>query len=836
MIKKVFARGGILTAIFVIAVVIFSYLTNQGNTSMSADMGAANLPRISFETEGYEVNSLPAYEEDMEITSVRDTITLVKNNCLDLHVSHLEESGAKMTCQVYSLDGSQCLYNEIVKDVGEETKISFGTGSFLNKERVMKLTLHLEENDVYYYTRIKSDEDCNYKESLDFVTEINQNILEKSNLDQLNILLETNSAQGGNGLQYVNIYSSVDDVTWGELEPEVASQIRYDVKEAGEMYLSIQLSYRVSCKEMESEENALYDVKEFFRVRKYLDDMYLLDYERNVEQIFDGNKKVLDENGVLLGITSTDVAYETNSEGNIVSFVQDRELWNYNKEEDALSLVFSFADAEGIDERNLYDQHEIKIISVEKNGSTVFTVSGYMNRGSHEGMVGVAVYYFDSETNSVEEKAFVPTDKGYQIMKNELGRLVYYSHEEEMLYVMVNGTLYSIDLAEDTRNVLVRGLSEGQYVASEDGSMVAYQIEGGKLYESKLIRVINLETGKYYEIATSGEESVLPIGFIKNDFAYGYIREENKGQTQIGETICPMHKVEIINQEETVVKTYEVESVYITDAYIEDNMMTLERASKKGDKYSILEEDYITNNEEKPESNIYLETYSDEWKGYQMRLVYEDGISDAKPKVLSPKLVLKEQPMILNFDDAGMQEKYYVYAKGQIQGAYDKESQAIHHAKELKGVAVSYKQNYLFEQGNLATIYEVDYMEAFQKKEGQTSTQACLEKMFQAEEIEVDVTAEMEAGLSPKEILTKYMSGEGLDLTGCEVSDILYLINQETPVAAVIGNNHTILIFGYTSEKIVYLDPSDGARKSVSWSDMDKLLKNAGNVLFGYTK
>lgn len=836
MIKKVFARGGILTVIFVIAVVIFSYLTNQGNTSMSADMGAAVLPRISFETEGYEVNSLPAYEEDMEITSVRDTVTLVKNNSLELHISHLEESAAKMTCQVYALDGSECFYNEVVKDVGEETIITFGTGSFLNKERMMKLTLHMKDNDVYYYTRIKSEENCDYKDCLDFVTEINQNALEKRGQDSLNILLETNSTLGGNSLQYVNIYSSVDDMTWGKLVPEVASQIRYDVKEAGEMYVSIQLSYRVSCQEAESEENALYDVKEFFRVRKYLDKMYLLDYERSAEQIFDGNKKALDESGVLLGLTSTDVDYETNSEGTIVSFVQDRELWNYNKEEDALSLVFSFADAEGMDERNLYDQHEIKIIDVEKNGSTIFTVSGYMNRGSHEGMVGVAVYYFDSETNSVEEKAFVPTNKGYQVVKHELGRLVYYSHEEEMLYVMVNGTLYSIDLEEDTRNVLVRGLLEGQYVASEDGSLVAYQTESGKLYESKNIRVFNLKTGKHYEITVSGEENILPIGFIKNDFACGYIKEENMGQTMIGEMIYPMHKIEILNQKASVVKTYEMEQVFITDAYIEDNMMTLERASKKGEKYSLLEEDYITNNEEKPESNICLKTYSDEWKGYQVKLIYEDGISDTKPKVLSPKLVLKEQPLTLNFDDAGMQEKYYVYAKGQIRGAYDKESQAIHHAKDLKGVAVSYKQGYLFEQGNQATIYEVDYMDAFKKMEGQTSTQACLEKMFLAEEIQVDIVAEMEAGLSPKEILTKYMSGEGLDLTGCEVEDVLYLINQETPVAAVLGSDHTVLIFGYTSEKIVYLDPTDGARKSASWSEMNKMLKNAGNVLFGYTK
>lgn len=835
MIKKVVARGGILTAVFIIAVVVFSYLTNQGNISMSADMGAAELPRISFVTEGYEVNSLPAYEEDMEMMSVRDTVTLVNDGSLELQVDHLGEHQAKMTYQVYTLDGSQCLYNETVKNVEQTQKINFETGELLKKERVLKITLHLEENDVYYYTRIKKDTDCDYKAALDFVTEFHKNILEKSGQDQMSKLLETNSALGGTTLQYVNIYSSLDDVTWGNLKPEEIGEISYEVKEANEMSTSIQLTYRVTCPELTEDQGAVYDVQEFFRVRKYNDQMYLLDYERNTEQVFDGNKKALDQSGVLLGISSPDVSYKINSEGTIVSFVQDRELWNYNKEADALSLVFSFADAEGVDARNLYNQHEVKIIDVEKDGSTVFTVSGYMNRGDHEGMVGVAVYYFDSETNSVEEKAFVPTHKGYQVMKNELGKFVYYSHEEEMLYVMINGTLYSINLEEDTRNVLVRGLSEGQYAASEDGSQVAYQLEGDRLYDSTRIRVLNLQSGKQYEITAGEGETVLPIGFIKNDFACGYMKEENKGQSLLGETIYPMHRIEIIDQKQSVAKTYEIEGTFITDAYIEGNMMTLERAKKSGSKYKVIEEDYITNNEEKAESNIYLETYSDELKSGQQRIAYEDGISESNAKVLSPKLVLKEQSMTLNFDDSGMQEKYYVYAKGRIQGVYNKEIQAIRHAREMKGTAVSYRQGYLWEQGNWASIYEVDNMETFRAKSGQSTTEACLEKMFQLENQEVDVKVEIEAGLSPKEILTKYMSGEGLDLTGCEVSDILYLINQETPVAAVVGKEHTILIFGYTQEKIVYLDPADGKRKSASWSGMDQMLENAGNVMFGYT-
>lgn len=59
MFKKIAIKTGVLTTVFILAVIVSSYVTNRGNTDMSADMGGATLPRISFMTEGYEVNSLP---------------------------------------------------------------------------------------------------------------------------------------------------------------------------------------------------------------------------------------------------------------------------------------------------------------------------------------------------------------------------------------------------------------------------------------------------------------------------------------------------------------------------------------------------------------------------------------------------------------------------------------------------------------------------------------------------------------------------------------------------------------------------------------------------------
>ena len=47
MFKKIAIKTGVLTTVFILAVIVSSYVTNTGNTDMSADMGGATLPRIS---------------------------------------------------------------------------------------------------------------------------------------------------------------------------------------------------------------------------------------------------------------------------------------------------------------------------------------------------------------------------------------------------------------------------------------------------------------------------------------------------------------------------------------------------------------------------------------------------------------------------------------------------------------------------------------------------------------------------------------------------------------------------------------------------------------------
>ena len=303
----------------------------------------------------------------------------------------------------------------------------FSLGIFLSdevREAVLKVILTTGDETVSYYTRIAAPTDLTTQECLEYAMDFHDKAINQEGTEDLQSHLEPNEESDNTTYQTVNIHSDVTHVQWGELSPEIVGDVEWSIKESNTVYTSILAKYQVSCQD-ENGETALYNVKEFFRVRFLVDTIYLLDYNRDMEQIFEGRTQDFDENGILFGITSLDdVQYEANSDETIVAFVQGRNLWLYNGEEDELTEVFSFSDQEGRDMRSKNDQHAVRIISMDDNGNLAFAVYGYMNRGYHEGEVGVGIYYFSTDTNAIEEKAFIPSTKSYAIAADELGKMV----------------------------------------------------------------------------------------------------------------------------------------------------------------------------------------------------------------------------------------------------------------------------------------------------------------------------------------------------------------------------------------------------------------------------
>ena len=74
ILKKRIRDGIILAGVFIMAVLVFSYLTNKGDDSMTADLGSATFPQISFDCDGFGVNAVPGYAKQMKDVYKRQSV------------------------------------------------------------------------------------------------------------------------------------------------------------------------------------------------------------------------------------------------------------------------------------------------------------------------------------------------------------------------------------------------------------------------------------------------------------------------------------------------------------------------------------------------------------------------------------------------------------------------------------------------------------------------------------------------------------------------------------------------------------------------------------------
>lgn len=807
--RRIEMRAGILLGVFVVALIVSSLITNRGTDDRTVGLSDPTLPRVSFVVENQTVNVLAGYTDEMDITAMRDTITPVADN--GMLTMNLQRNGNEIEdirYEIRSLDGETVYGETLVKDSsGSSVVLDVNAGLKEDvQESVLKVMVEKSDGEtVYFYTRIERQQDLWIQECLNYVQDFHAKALAKDG-STLAEYLEPGEESDNTTLQTVNIHSNLDHVQWGDLEVESSTEAEWSIKESNSVYTSLLARYQVTATGDDGEVDT-YNVREFFRVRCSEGEMYLLDYNRTMNQVFDGNKQVLDENGILLGMRDDEISYETNADGSVISFVQERALWTYNTVRDELAMVFSFANAEGSDARSRNDEHEVRIISMEEDGSTTFAVYGYMNQGEHEGKVGVDVFYYDMQANAVREIAFIPSTKSFAIAEDELGKMVYYNQNDHLLYVLAGGTLYQVDASDGKQEVLAENLTDGQYVASEDGHLLAYQTNG-ELNTAQQVQVMNLATGETYEVDAPEGACVRPLGFIHDDFICGYGRESDKGQTVAGDEVLPLYELEIFGAGRESLKTYSQDGIFISDILVEENLVTINRVTNNNGIYTGAARDYITSNVERGDSAVTPETYTTDLKEKQWRLTLAEEIAELSPRILRPKLISEEKTVTIAFDDEVQTDQYYVYGVGELVAIYDKAAYAIQKAEQISGVVISSDQAYVWESGNRDLEYYTD-TEPFGLTEGQSSYDACVSYMEQ-------------------------FGAKRMDLTGCTLSQVLYIINRGMPVIAMTDTSHAVLLIGYSINTVTYVNPEDGAMYTVTQDEMSAMVEGSGNAFVGY--
>ncbi len=789
------------------------------------DFGDPTLPQIAFLEEGYEVNTLVGYTKQMDILTMRDTISpLTPQGNLELVLKPYENEITQVSYQVLSSDGTKILKEEVITEWDEE-QITLKLSNVIPdvEESLLEVILTLSDgSQVYYYTRIITYGTSNLSDNLSFVEAFHDSILAQASATEQGETSDTEISDTGtsdtatsdtatsqsielasyltssedtaNGsLQYVTMASSESDVTWGTMSPVVLGDVKWSITECSSLFISVLLEYQVESVNEETGVTEQYYVEEFFRVgySSSTASVQLKQYRRTIDQVFDINQVDVALQEIDLGITGDETKYKINNEETAIAFVQERELYLYVGSTNELVQVFTLEEAESSDARYLNDEYGINILSVDENGNVSFVVYGYMNRGTNEGEVGTGIYYYDVATQILEAKAFVSSTTSFAVGEHDMSHGMYYSSGQNKIYMIAQGAFYEVSLDENTQTKLAEDMTDDSYVMSEDGKLIAY-LDGNDCV------ILEFETGETNRVAAEGDSQIMPLGFLEHDLIYGLYSTDDTLMDETESEITPMSQIVICDESGEVLKTYENDNQYIKDISVIDNMITMTLVEKEEGVYVYIGQDVITNNQVTVTENGSITTYDTEQKQEQKKLSFflnfdtEMDLDDLK--VIVAQLAYSEDTIHISYESSEVEEMYYAYAYGELQVQSTTASDAIMYASDNVGAVVNEDMTYVWRSGSRDLTFTVSNYSSY--------------------------VSRMSGGESAIEIVAESANQNVVFYTGCTTEQMCYIINQEQVIAAKLENGSWVLLVGYTGSTMYYLN-ENGAKVSVGMETLD---------------
>lgn len=841
--NKKWIKPLVLAIVFIGSLVSFSLVTNKSQTDMTTSLAEATLPVVSFSYQGTTVNELFGYVNEMVDTNMRGNITPVGDDRM-LHIV-VDTDGVEVSelqYEIRSMDGTRLVVKNATKDfsrAGNQLKADVELENILqdNEEYALKLTLQGKKQPIYYYTRVIKEKGLDVDKYLNFALDFHSHTFARDEDGSYFANYVENATGDATNLGYVDLTCTVRQIKWRNLICNPVTPLDIAFQEINDDYTALTIRYILSTVTSDGE-NQYYDVEEYYRLRQGAKQMYVLDYERTAEEIFNPEGTILSGgNSIQLGITPGDVEYDYNEVGNRIAFVQAGELWGYDASNNLLSKIFSFREQEDFDPRDNLNQHDIKIMNVDEAGSVDFIVFGYMNRGKHEGEVGLSVFHYDGLARTVEEEAYLPCNSSYGILGSELGQFLYES-DGRMVYLVLNHTMYSIDLNTKETKEAISDLTEGDYFASVSNRYFTW-IDAGKTYQSETLHLIDLSSGKISDITVGNGEVIRPMGFIGEDLIYGVANASDVVKDAAGNAVFPTKKLYIVGSENTkdILKEYAPSDGYVGTVTVDGYLISMQLIQRNEGQFVVVGENQIMNKEADKDTVVYLKSYGDQERQKLYQIAFTGQAKAGKTKLVTSKEVITQDNRAVEIQRDPDVTRYYVYAKGDVLYSGDQIATAIRKANENNAIVVNQKQQYVWQQGRSVYKDPLNGLSvAASDLESGTIVQA-ISGMIQWEGKTGSVSDMIAQGNSPEDVLvTMLPEYEILNLSGCSVDEMFYYVNNGTPVFALTSQDTAVLLTGYTSSLVYYYDPATHTTQKMATQDANNIFSQAGNVFLAYQK
>jgi hypothetical protein len=855
-IINVLIKMVVMIVVFVVTAVFVNKFENRQYENLATEMDAGKLPLVYVKYDGQYINCLHGYTNTVDTTLLRDAITPVdENKNIQMLIDDNDKYVDAYSYEIRSIAGDSLIEDGSLETAGEENGyevVNIGIRMDIQPDMEYMLVLKLTgegEEVARYYTRIVINADYHAAELLDFVNEFNAATFDFDEYEEKSFIYpyqesyRENNSDSDTSMGHVSLADSYDNLLWNGINPMKITTAVPTIKEIDINYAVIQLDY-ITMNVMDSSEPNYYSVKELYRL-SYNEDgsISLMNFDRYVDEYFNRSEVDTLNNVYEIGVVDGgDVEYRYSSDNKKVSFVRNGQLWLYNYSENQIYMVFGFwlDDIENI--RDTYNNYDINIISMDDDCNMVFAVYGYMNRGSHEGKLGISLYSYASDSMELEELLFVECDEPYAVMKEELSRLTYY--DGSSFYFLLNNKVVAIDVEAKQMSYYVDNVSAKHIFVSSNMEVMAYYASDVQK-ENNCIYLVNFRTGNTYEFTAGASECLTCYGFKDNDMVYGIaeisdetyeIDQESfeKSGIEVGEDI-PTYKLLIIDDNGNQIKEYDKESNYIVDVEIEDDVLYMTRAEKSGDKFYMSSDDFITfkEDDDNPVVKTIEKTSAEGIKKMyfsfpsNIYLTYVPYLNITKNKVAD-----KPVNMVVSIEDE--YANYMLYDNLGLAGIYDIAGEAINQAINVEGIVVSkngeivYRQSESQEYNTIASaIFH------YSSHSVEESLWDCVYMTITYEGNSIDYS-ELAAYDNPVDALTDLGRYEGADVSGISLDMVVGYVSDGIPVISRIDDGRYVLVVSYNSEAIRYYDPVLDEEVRVSREEYDSSMAACGNELYTY--
>ena len=661
----------------------------------------AKIPTVSAYYGDEKIGEINGYTMEMSEQYVRDLIVpIAPTRQMPIKIKANGNKIEHMSYEIKSTDDDRLIDSGVIEkwtEKGDKLSFTYEASAIMKPgtEYFLVLTVSTEQSEnIKYYTRAMVTDQEFVKKQIEFAKNFSDTTFDETKASKLANYIEPDLNLANDNLGEVTIQSSYAMLIWKTLKPEKIDDTQvfakeFCIKDTGEAG-TYTMTYQIKSTNAQNIEE-IYNVAETITVWTCAGKQYVLAYEREVNQVWEANKNNVGNAFIDLGIQNiTKMEHVESDNGQYIAFAINGDVYLMDIKKKEVTPLF-LLDAKS---SKVLSETRAKVIKVDDKGNVAYMIYGYSPAEQHAGKNGISIMQYHKEAKETVEEAFIPCTVPAALLQEQLSQLCYVG--DGALYIMLEDTVYYVNLKTKEWGTLVANLEPGSYAVNKSGTVIAYNTSTNG-DDSDSITVVDLTDGKKSTISVGEGEKITVYGYTGSNLVYGIRGTKSpKGKYNF----FPVYKLEIVDENLDEIKSYSKDNVYITGVEITDNIINMKRW-KNG---KAIEDDLLLENTEDKAVVADSSYYNDDIKLKELALSFTNNLDASIDLTVEKqgKVTFNSNVEVNSKFETSKDIHYYVYGYGKLQDIFADKNEAIKKAREVYGLVTD-------ENGHKIWTFEENY-------------------------------------------------------------------------------------------------------------------------------